>query len=278
MLRAHPWIVLVILAVAVAMALAEYGWRRTTGRSYDLQGARVSLLVWLGQLLLRPLSLGLTGLMLTLAGRLAPWVWPQDDWRCWAVGFVLVDLGYYGFHRLSHRVAWMWASHRVHHTARQIVLPAAVRLGWTDFVSGTWLCFVPLALLGCPARMIALWLAVGLLYQYWLHTEARLPLGPLEWLMNSPAHHRVHHASNPDYLDCNYGGVFIVWDRLFGSFRAEPAPGVLRYGLAGSEAEPAGPERTLSIALGGWPRLFAQMAKAGSWRAGLRVALSPPQN
>jgi sterol desaturase/sphingolipid hydroxylase (fatty acid hydroxylase superfamily) len=125
----------------------------------------------------------------------------------------------------------MWASHVVHHTPRQIHLASAFRLGLTAELSGIWLFFAPLPLLGFHPLGVALMLAANLFYQFWLHTDIVGRLGPLEWIFNTPSHHRVHHASNPEYLDKNFGGILIVWDRLFGTFASERPEIPIRYGL-----------------------------------------------
>ena len=120
--------------------------------------------------------------------------------------------------------------------------------------------------------MIAALLAFNLRYQFFLHTEARVPLGPLEWILNSPSHHRVHHGSNDKYIDRNYGGVLIVFDRLFGTFVAEDPAEPVHFGLAHRTAEP----RPVRLALREWRLLFVDMRKAGDPRAMARIALGRP--
>ncbi|MBS0389160.1 MAG: sterol desaturase family protein, partial [Proteobacteria bacterium] len=146
--------------------------------------------------------------------------------------FVLEDLRYYWWHRISHRVRWFWASHVVHHSSQHFNLSTNLRQSWTSQFSGLILLSVPLAWLGFHPATVGLAFAVNLLYQFWIHTEAvdRMPRW-FEWLLNTPSHHRVHHASNPRYLDANYAGVFMIWDRLFGSFVAEADEEPVRYGL-----------------------------------------------
>ncbi len=187
--------------------------------------------------------------------------------------FLGLELCYYGYHRAAHRVRWFWASHAVHHTPNQLSLATALRLGFTGKLSGTALFFVPLVWLGFSPLAVFGMLAFNLLYQFWLHAPwmPRLP-APLEWLLNTPAHHRVHHASNAQYLDCNYGGVLIVYDRLFGSFRAQRPGDVLRYGLT----EPLFSHNPLRIALHEWQRLARDLWATPGWRARLRVLLGPP--
>jgi len=153
-------------------------------------------------------------------------------WWSFLLAFVLDDLRYYWWHRISHRSRWFWASHIVHHSSQQFNLSTNLRQSWTSQFSGLMLLNVPLAYIGFNPSTIALAFSVNLLYQFWIHTEAidRLPRW-FEWLLNTPSHHRVHHASNPRYLDANYAGVFMVWDRLFGTFVPEQADEPAHYGI-----------------------------------------------
>ncbi len=153
-------------------------------------------------------------------------------WWSFGIAFILDDCRYYWWHRLSHRVRWFWASHIVHHSSQHFNLSTNLRQSWTSEFSGLTLLNVPLAFIGFHPGTIALAFTVNLLYQFWIHTEAidRMPRW-FEWLLNTPSHHRVHHASNPSYLDANYAGVFMIWDRLFGTFVPERADEPARYGL-----------------------------------------------
>jgi sterol desaturase/sphingolipid hydroxylase (fatty acid hydroxylase superfamily) len=151
-----------------------------------------------------------------------------SQWWAWVVIFFADDLAYYWFHRAHHEVRLLWASHVVHHSSQYFNFSTALRQTWTPF--GGIPFWAPLALLGIPPWAIFLQQSVSLLYQFFLHTERvdRLPR-TIEWVMNTPSHHRVHHGMNVGYLDRNYGGVLIVWDRLFRSF--EPEGERVVYGL-----------------------------------------------
>ncbi len=153
-------------------------------------------------------------------------------WWSFAIAFVLEDCRYYWFHRISHRSRWFWASHVVHHSSQHYNLSTNLRQSWTSEFSGLTLLGIPLAFIGFNPALVALAFTVNLIYQFWIHTECvdKMP-GWFEWLLNTPSHHRVHHASNPRYLDANYTGVFMIWDRLFGSFVAERADEPPRYGI-----------------------------------------------
>ncbi|MET3117894.1 sterol desaturase/sphingolipid hydroxylase (fatty acid hydroxylase superfamily) [Undibacterium sp. GrIS 1.8] len=190
--------------------------------------------------------------------------------------FVLLFIGqeffYYWYHRTSHAVRWFWATHSVHHSPNELNLAAAMRLGWTGKLTGTSLFFTPLVWLGfAPATVIAV-VAINLLYQFWIHAPWIPTLGPLEWVLNTPAHHSVHHASNPEYLDCNYGGVLIIFDRLFGTFRQEQAGIQIRYGLT----ERLYSYNPIKIALHEWSKLVRDLWSAKTWLMRIKILFGPP--
>jgi len=183
-----------------------------------------------------------------------------------------VEFVYYLYHRASHTVRWMWATHAVHHTPEQMTLLSALRLGWTNVLSLGWLFYVPLILCGLNPIMLSALLAFDLHYQFFLHTEAVGRLGPLEWVFNTPSHHRVHHGSNAAYLDCNYGGVLIVFDRLFGTLRMQQPNEPIRYGLA----HPLGTLHPLKLVFGEWRRLLTDLRAAPSLFRAIRIAVGKP--
>jgi sterol desaturase/sphingolipid hydroxylase (fatty acid hydroxylase superfamily) len=143
-------------------------------------------------------------------------------WWAWPLCFVLDDLAYYVFHRSAHRVRWFWASHVIHHSSQHYNLSTALRQTWTGFLSAAFIFRLPLFLIGFPPAMVFFCAGLNLIYQFWIHTEAigRCPSW-FEAVMNTPSHHRVHHATNPRYLDRNYAGVFIIWDKMFGTYTPE---------------------------------------------------------
>ena len=145
--------------------------------------------------------------------------------------FVSLEFFYYWFHRASHTVRWFWNTHSVHHSPNRFNLAAAYRLGWLGKFSGATIFFTPMALLGFEPVTILSALFLNLLYQFWIHADWIPKLGVLEYVLNTPSAHRVHHARNPEYLDANFGGVLIVFDRLFGTYVAERADLPCEYGL-----------------------------------------------
>ena len=162
-----------------------------------------------------------------------------ESWRTWDFStgiivwmgaFVLTDLAYYWAHRTSHEVNLFWIGHSVHHQSEDYNLGVALRQSVLQKVLMMWV-YWPLAALGFPPEMFLTSMAINLLYQFWIHTELIDRMGPLEWVLNTPSHHRVHHGRNPEYIDRNHAGVLIIWDRMFGTFQKEmvkPTYGVTR--------------------------------------------------
>ncbi len=135
--------------------------------------------------------------------------------------FFLQDFFYYWFHRGSHHIRWMWASHVVHHSSESLNLSTAFRQSLTYPISGMWLFWVPIIWIGFPPEQVVLTVLLSLAYQFFIHTQVVPKLGVLEWVLNTPSHHRVHHAKNTEYIDRNFAGVLIIWDRMFGTFVEE---------------------------------------------------------
>ncbi|CAM4416655.1 Fatty acid hydroxylase superfamily protein [Mycobacterium basiliense] len=150
----------------------------------------------------------------------APWHLSPNRWYTWVIAIVGVDLLYYTYHRMAHRVRLIWATHQAHHSSEYFNFATALRQKWNN--SGEVLMWVPLPLIGLPPWMVFFGFSVSLIYQFWVHTEriTKLPRW-FEFIFNTPSHHRVHHGMDQMYLDRNYGGILIIWDRLFRSFQAE---------------------------------------------------------
>jgi sterol desaturase/sphingolipid hydroxylase (fatty acid hydroxylase superfamily) len=216
----------------VLLILAEMLWSRARApQAYEPRDTLVSLLLGLGSTVAGMLTAGaIFAVALWLYQfRLFTFGW---HWWVWLPAFVLDDFGYYWGHRLGHRVRWFWASHVNHHSSQHYNLSTALRQTWTGFIALSFLFRIPLALLGFHPAMLATCAGINLIYQFWIHTEAigKMPRW-FEAVMNSPSHHRVHHATNPVYLDRNFAGVFILWDRLFGSFQPELEDDPVHYGI-----------------------------------------------
>src|SRR3954454_7374095 len=195
---------------------------------YDLEDSRTSITMGIGNVII---NVGWKFAVLALYAvlyELAPWHLPTDAWWVWVALFFADDLSYYWFHRVSHESRVFWASHVVHHSSRHYNLSTALRQTWVPMTYFPFWLWMPLA--GFPVWMVLLAQSWSLIYQFWIHTERvrRLPRW-FEFLFNTPSHHRVHHGVNDAYLDKNYGGILIGWDRLFGTFTSEGVR--VRYGL-----------------------------------------------
>ena len=153
-------------------------------------------------------------------------------WFTWVLAFVLYDFCYYWLHRLGHERTILWAAHVAHHQSEDYNLSTALRQTSTGFLLG-WVFYIPMYLLGIPAEVVVTVGSINLLYQYWVHTEHIPKLGWYEWIFVTPSNHRVHHAQNDRYMDRNYGGVFILWDRWFGTFQEELEEDPPIYGIRG---------------------------------------------
>jgi len=200
------------------------------------------------------------------------WTVPLGSAASIAALFIGQEFAYYWFHRCSHHLRFWWANHAVHHSTNELNLSAAFRFGWTGRLVGASLFFVPLMWLGFAPGPVFITLNLDLLYQFFIHATWIPKLGPLEWVLNTPSHHRVHHASNPGYRDKNFGGVLIVFDRLFGTFAAERKDVPCRYGLV----LPLRSYNPLWIAVHGFVELGRDLWRAQSWRARGRAFLALP--
>ena len=216
----------------VLLVLIEMIWARAKAPDkYEPRDTLVSLAMGLGSTMAGLLSAGLIGGLFygLYQYRLFDIGW---QWWAWILCFVLDDLAYYWFHRCAHRIRWIWASHVNHHSSQHYNLSTALRQTWTGSVALSFIFRLPLPLIGFHPVMVFFCGGINLIYQFWFHTEAinKLPRW-FEAVMNTPSHHRVHHATNPVYLDRNYAGVFIVWDRMFGTFQPELAGTRIHYGI-----------------------------------------------
>ena len=190
-------------------------------------------------------------------------------WWSWVLLLVAEDFCYYWFHRLHHEVRTLWAAHVNHHSSTHYNLTTALRQSWTTPFTG-FLFWVPLPLLGFPIEMILIQKSISLLYQYWLHTELIGKLDGFGVIFNTPSHHRVHHGRNPIYLDRNHAGIFIIWDKIFGTF--EPEAETVDYGLT-KNIHTYNPVR---IAFHEWSAMLKDLWNAKSWRGRLGYLVMRP--
>jgi sterol desaturase/sphingolipid hydroxylase (fatty acid hydroxylase superfamily) len=192
-----------------------------------------------------------------------------DAWWSWLVLLFAEDLCYYAFHRAHHEIRALWAVHVNHHSSQHFNLSTALRQALLTPITAPMF-WTPLCLLGYPPWMVLTAQAWSLLYQFWLHTEAIGRLGPLEWLINTPSHHRVHHGKNSRYLDRNHAGIFIVWDRLFGTF--EPEAERVVYGITRDIST----YNPLRICFHEVISMARDVRRASTWHAKVWQVLGPP--
>ncbi len=194
---------------------------------------------------------------------------PSNIWT-WIALFIGVDFFYYWFHRLAHEISFLWGTHVVHHQSEEYNLTVALRQSWVQ-AAFSWVFYLPLALIGFDPLIFVSINSLQTLYQFWIHTKAidKLP-APLEYVFNTPSHHRVHHAVNPQYIDKNHGGTLIIFDRMFGTFAPETDPVV--YGIT-SQAKSWNP---LWLNLDYWVWLFSEVNKASKWSDKVKMLIKEP--
>jgi sterol desaturase/sphingolipid hydroxylase (fatty acid hydroxylase superfamily) len=270
-LFAIPAFVILLVAEAVLTSMRrvrEHDEHLARMRGYEWKDASASVAMGLGNfaisLFTKALALGLY----TFVGQYALFEIPYA-WWAWALVLVGDDFCYYWFHRIHHEVRLFWAAHENHHSSRYFNLSTALRQSWTTPITGP-IFWAPLALIGFPPLMILGAQAVSLIYQYWIHTELIDRMGGFERFFNTPSHHRVHHGRNVQYLDRNYAGILILWDKLFGTFEPEGEP--LDYGLT-KNIETFNPWQ---IAFHEWVAMFREAWHESSWTRRLGRILQPP--
>ncbi len=256
----------------VLLVLLEMVWAwRKSPNSYEPRDTLTSLAMGLGSTIAGALTAGLVGaaFLAVYQYRLFEIGWA---WWAWAACFVLDDMAYYWFHRTAHRVRWFWASHVNHHSSQHYNLSTALRQTWTGTIAFSFIFRLPLLLIGFPPEMILFCAGLNLIYQFWFHTEAvdKCPRW-FEAIFNTPSHHRVHHATNPLYLDRNYAGVFIIWDRLFGTFQPELDEVRPHYGIV----KQLGSFNLLWVAFHEWIGIARDMWNA-PWGSKLGYLWRPP--
>jgi sterol desaturase/sphingolipid hydroxylase (fatty acid hydroxylase superfamily) len=204
------------------LILVEYAYGVAKGKNtYRLNDALTSIFIGLISRYPALLNLGFQGVVfLYISTNLDVKLLPQDGLMTWILAFVLYDLSYYWNHRMHHEIKILWATHSVHHHGEDFNLATALRQTSTGWL-WKWIFYLPMILIGVPVEIFVSVAGVNLVYQFWVHTKHIGHLGFLEKIFVTPMNHSVHHAKNKEYIDANYGGVFIIWDRLFGTYVAE---------------------------------------------------------
>jgi sterol desaturase/sphingolipid hydroxylase (fatty acid hydroxylase superfamily) len=235
---------------------------------YEFKDTAASLAMGVGNVLLGLVNKAMVFAIFTAVHRFAIFKIGYQ-WWAWLVLFFADDFTYYWFHRVSHECRLFWASHVVHHSSQRYNLGTALRQTWTGgFMSFVFWLWLPLV--GFPPVMVLTMQAVSLLYQFWIHTELVKSMGPLEWVLNTPSHHRVHHGSNQQYLDRNHAGALIIWDRMFRTFEQEGEKVV--YGLTKNIIS----YNPLRIAFHEWIDIWNDLRYAMNWKQRFAAVLGRP--
>ena len=266
----------IVLATPVFLLLiaAEYAYGRAKGRNtYRLNDAvnsiSLGMLSEVTKVLTLLLRVGIyTAVYHAAAMGPGPEFW--TSWYGWLLALVFYDFCYYWLHRGGHEVAVLWAAHVVHHQSEDYNLSTALRQTSTGFLL-SWIFYLPMAVAGVPPLVFVTVAALNLLYQFWVHTRHVPKLGWYEWFFVTPSNHRVHHAQNPVYMDRNYGGVFILWDRLFGTFQEELDEQPVVFGVT----TPLRSWNPLWANLQFYVQLWRDAVRAGSWWDRLRIWFMP---
>jgi len=269
-LFAVPFFVLFLIIEWTAARTLEHDPDRPARGSYRAADARASILMGLVSVATMAFwkFLGLLGYS-ALYAYVAPWHLSPRHWYTWVIAIVGVDVLFYAYHRIAHRVRLIWATHQAHHSSRYFNFATALRQKWNN--SGELIMWIPLPLLGIPPWMVFTSFSVNLVYQFWIHTEhiGTLPR-PIEFVFNTPSHHRVHHGMDQLYLDRNYGGILILWDRLFRTFQPE----VFRphYGLT----KPVNTDNIWKLETREYVAIAHDVRSATTWRDKLGYVFGPP--
>jgi sterol desaturase/sphingolipid hydroxylase (fatty acid hydroxylase superfamily) len=266
---------LIVLAIPVFfgfMALELWIARRRGRRLYRFADSIANLGNGIGEQIIQAFCIPITvGVYATVYAHARLATQPSRSIAAWVILFFAVDFLYYAYHRASHRVNFLWAGHVVHHSSEEYNFSVALRQSWFGQQLTEWVFFLPLALAGFSPAMFVVTITLNTLYQFFIHTRLVGRLGPLEHILNTPSHHRVHHGVNPEYVDRNYAGVFIVWDKLFGTFEPEGVEPV--YGLV----KPLGSFSPLWANLHRWVEIASMSRRTRRWRDKLYAWIAPPE-
>jgi sterol desaturase/sphingolipid hydroxylase (fatty acid hydroxylase superfamily) len=190
-------------------------------------------------------------------------------WAMWILTFIMIDLVFYVYHRMSHRTRFLWAIHLSHHSSEEMNFAVSFRQAWFGPISKIPF-FMTLPLLGFDPTIIAVAGVISTLWGIVGHTQIVDKLGPLEWVFNTPSHHRVHHGSNKQYIDKNYGNLLIIWDRMFGTFEPEEEP--VTFGLV-NNVNTFNPAKITFMA---WSSMIEDIKNKNDFSEMLNAIFGPP--
>lgn len=266
---ALPFFALFIALELVALRFLDSDERPDPKTGYSKPDSLSNLASGLGSVIIN-LGARFAALFLYVAlWSVAPWQLSASNPLTWVGTLLAVDLLWYAYHRASHRIRILWAAHQAHHSSTYFNYTVALRQKWNPW--GELVFWIPLPLLGVPPWMIFFAFSLNLIYQFWVHTETIPKLWrPIEFIFNTPSHHRVHHASQRQYLDRNYGGILIIWDRIFGSYAEENDIPV--YGLT----VPVTTYNPFRLQYGEFAAAFRDVRAAGNWHDRAGYLFAPP--
>lgn len=261
--------VLAVPVFALIIGIEAFISRRKNARFYEPKDAWTNIGLGFASLFFEAGFAAVFGLIYVFCYEISPLKMPTNVWWSWAIVLIADDFLFYWLHRVNHESRFFWNFHVVHHSSGLYNLSTAVRQPW---FGGTvaWMFYIPLAFLGFPLWMRVAAHGLNLIYQFFIHTRFIGKLGFLEYFLNTPSHHRVHHGVNNEYLDKNYGGIFIIWDRLFGTFAEEKEE--VSYGLI----KPLNSYNLLWINTHGWAEMWQAMRERKTFFGKLRCMFGSP--
>jgi len=256
-----------LIIMGFALLGIGYDVARKKERSYKEVTANIA--IGIGNTLLSLTAYGLIFIVtLYIAEDFSIWHIPQNIYT-WVLALIVADFSYYWMHRVEHKVRFLWAIHSVHHSSKEFDLTTGLRLSWLESLF-EWAFFVPMVLLGFDLVQVTVSIIAVVAYQTWIHTEYIGKLGRIDKVLNTPSVHRVHHGSNTQYIDKNFGGVLMLWDRLFGTYQAEEEKVI--YGLM-QNIKTSNP---IKINFNEWIALFRDSAKTNNFKQKWLYFIKPP--
>ncbi|WP_461166915.1 sterol desaturase family protein [Tsukamurella serpentis] len=267
---AIPFFVVFIFVEYVALrviARAESGAPKRRG--YQASDAATSISMGVGYLIVAGVFHTVSLVGYSAIYQTVPWKLSSSDWKTWILLFIAIDLLWYAVHRFSHRIRIAWAAHQAHHSSENFNLTTALRQKWNLWFET--LAWTPLPFMGIPPWMIYIGFSINLVCQFWVHTESIDRVWrPIEYVFNTPSHHRVHHGSDPEYLDKNYGGILIIWDRIFGTYAEEKQRPT--YGLT----KPVNTHNLIRLQFHEYASIARDVKHARGWREKIGYTFGPP--
>ena len=256
-------------AFFLALTIIETIWDLAKGKRTSWKETAANFAIALGNTLLERTAFGLIFVVGLLITEPFAFISLHHNWVTWLLALIAADFTYYWMHRFEHEIRLFWAYHSVHHSSPEYNLTTAMRLAWIEGLF-EWLFFIPMILIGFDVAQTIISLIIVVIYQTWIHTEKIGKLGILDKIFNTPSVHRVHHGSNDQYLDKNYGGILIIWDRMFGTFQSEEEK--VTYGIT----TPLGTSNPFTINVKEYSDIFKDARHSGKMKNAIGYVFGPP--